>query len=117
MLGRLHYIANYEGQADPARTLALNSLVLDAGVPCVQLRLSPIFPSEPKPGYGPALGPAALAGAPLPTWALGGVSEANAGECLRSGAAGVAVMGSVLRSPDPAATVAKIQARLAEVLR
>jgi thiamine-phosphate pyrophosphorylase len=38
LLGRLHYIASYKGMDDPARTLALISLVLDAGVPCVQVR-------------------------------------------------------------------------------
>jgi thiamine-phosphate pyrophosphorylase len=38
MLGRLHYIASFKGQDQPARTLALISLVLDAGVPCVQVR-------------------------------------------------------------------------------
>ena len=38
MLGRLHYIASYKGQDEPARTLALISVVLDAGVPCVQVR-------------------------------------------------------------------------------
>ncbi len=38
MLGRLHYIASYKGHDEPARTLALISLVLDAGVPCVQVR-------------------------------------------------------------------------------
>jgi thiamine-phosphate pyrophosphorylase len=38
VLGRLHYIANYRGSSDPARVLALISVVLEAGVPCVQLR-------------------------------------------------------------------------------
>ena len=38
MLGRLHYIATYKGQDELARTLALISVVLDAGVPCVQVR-------------------------------------------------------------------------------
>jgi len=84
---------------------------------CQWATLSPIFPSGSKPGYGPPLGTASLARAPLPTWALGGVDPENAAECVESGAAGVAVMGSVLRSPDPAATVEKIQERLGEVQR
>ena len=79
--------------------------------------LSPIYPSRSKPGYGPPLGPAALAAAPLPTWALGGVDAGNAAECLEAGASGVAVLGAVLRSPDPAAAFAKIQERLDEVQR
>jgi thiamine-phosphate diphosphorylase len=84
---------------------------------CQWATLSPIYPSLSKPGYGPPLGPGALAGAPLPTWALGGVDAGNAAECLMSGAAGVAVMGAVLRAPDPAAAFARIQGRLDEVQR
>jgi len=84
---------------------------------CQWATLSPIYRSGSKPGYGPALGPGALAGAPLPTWALGGVDAENAGECLGSGAAGVAVMGAVLRAADPATAVARIQDRLDEVQR
>jgi thiamine-phosphate diphosphorylase len=87
-------------------------LVQAAAEGCEWATLSPIFSSTSKPGYGPALGPAALTGTPLPTWALGGVDEANAAECLRAGAAGVAVMGAVMRAPDPARAVARIQARL-----
>jgi thiamine-phosphate pyrophosphorylase len=87
-------------------------LVRAAAEGCEWATLAPIFSSTSKPGYGPALGPAALAGAPLPTWALGGVDEANAAECVRAGAAGVAVMGAVMRAPDPASAVARIQARL-----
>ncbi|MGD0809507.1 MAG: thiamine phosphate synthase [Acidimicrobiales bacterium] len=82
---------------------------------CQWATLSPIYTSRSKPGYGPPLGPAALAGAPLPTWALGGVDVGNAAECLESGAAGVAVMGAVLGSPDPATAFAQIQDRLDEV--
>jgi len=84
---------------------------------CQWATLSPIYRSESKPGYGPALGPAALAGAPLPTWALGGVGAENALECLGSGAAGIAVMGAVLRAADPASAVARIQDRLDGVQR
>jgi len=84
---------------------------------CQWATLSPIYPSPSKPGYGPPLGPAALAGAPLPTWALGGVDAENAAECLESGAAGVAVLGAVMGSPDPAAAFARIQDRLDGVQR
>jgi thiamine-phosphate pyrophosphorylase len=87
-------------------------LVQAAAEGCDWATLSPIFSSTSKPGYGPALGPAPLAGAPLPTWALGGVDETNAAECLRAGAAGVAVMGAVMRAHDPAGAVARIQVRL-----
>ena len=66
--------------------------------------LSPIFSSASKPGYGPALGLGALEairGLPIPVFALGGVARAEAGDCLRAGAAGIAVMGGLMRAPDP----------------
>jgi thiamine-phosphate pyrophosphorylase len=62
--------------------------------------LSPIFATASKPGYGPALGVAALSRAAahgLPVLALGGVTAERADECLRAGAAGIAVMGEVMR--------------------
>ncbi len=56
--------------------------------------LSPIFESASKPGYGPALGVAALAAVVervrIPVLALGGVSRANEALCLEAGAAGIA---------------------------
>lgn len=68
----------------------------------------PVFASPSKPGYGPPLGPGVFAELGLPTWALGGVDVTNAAACLEAGPAGVAVMGTVMRSPDPAATVAAL---------
>lgn len=70
--------------------------------------LSPIYATASKPGYGPALGPAGAAALrpPVPWFALGGVdSPERAAECAAAGAAGVAVMGVVMRADDPAAVV------------
>jgi thiamine-phosphate diphosphorylase len=75
---------------------------------CRYATLSPVFSTRSKPGYGPALGPGALRGLPLPVWALGGVEPSNAGDCLRAGAAGVAVMGFVMRAEDPARAAADL---------
>jgi thiamine-phosphate pyrophosphorylase len=75
---------------------------------------SPVFATRSKPGYGPALGVAGLAAgcravaglaSPLGVYALGGITPATAPACLAVGAAGVAVMGSVMRAPDPGAAV------------
>ncbi len=68
---------------------------------------SPVFASSSKPGYGPALGPAGLAAGcravpGLPVLALGGIGPGRARPCLDAGAAGVAVMGAVMRADDPA---------------
>ena len=67
--------------------------------------LSPIFATASKPGYGPPLGLGLLGRPPLPTWALGGVNEANALACTRAGAAGVAIMGAVLGAERPRAAM------------
>jgi thiamine-phosphate pyrophosphorylase len=67
--------------------------------------MSPIFLTDSKPGYGPALGLENLRvmtqAIRAPVLALGGVTVDNAADCVRAGAAGVAVMGSVMRSPTP----------------
>jgi thiamine-phosphate pyrophosphorylase len=66
--------------------------------------LSPVYPTATKPGYGPALGPATAAGLAgrVPWLALGGIDSADRVErCVAAGAAGVAVMGAVMRAQDP----------------
>lgn len=70
---------------------------------------SPVFLTASKPGYGPALGLDGLARivarGPGPVIALGGITPENAALCLSAGVRGIAVMGEVMRSPDPARTV------------
>ena len=78
------------------------------GVPQLSIEdyvtLSPIYLTPTKPGYGPALGPAAaaaLAGG-VPWLALGGVdAPQRAAACAAAGAAGIAVLGAVMRADDP----------------
>lgn len=78
---------------------------------CTYATLSPIFVTRSKPGHGPALGPAALAGPPLPTFALGGIDRVDrAAACLAAGAHGVAVMGAVMRADDPDRATAELLA-------
>jgi thiamine-phosphate diphosphorylase len=77
--------------------------------------VSPVFGTASKPGYGPALGLRALAaltaGIRKPVFALGGITTADeAAGCVAAGAAGVAVMGAVMRAADPAAVVAALVA-------
>jgi thiamine-phosphate pyrophosphorylase len=74
--------------------------------------VSPVFLTASKPGYGPALGLDGLARivaqSPGPVVALGGITPENAASCLSTGARGVAVMGEVMRSADPRASVEQI---------
>jgi thiamine-phosphate pyrophosphorylase len=67
--------------------------------------VSPIFLTDSKPGYGPALGLVGLAqtvaAAKGRVVALAGISPANARSCMAAGAAGIAVMGEVMRAADP----------------
>jgi thiamine-phosphate pyrophosphorylase len=76
---------------------------------CDYATVSPVFASASKPGHGPPLGIPGLralaAGSDLPIYALGGVTPGRARSCCDAGAHGVAVMGTIMRSRDPAATV------------
>lgn len=90
-----------------AHTPAEAAARLAAGADYVTI--SPIFLTDSKPGYGPALGLAGLketvAMANGPVVALAGITQANVRACLHAGAAGIAVMGEVMRAADPEATV------------
>lgn len=78
---------------------------------------APVFLTQSKPGYGPALGldglAAIAAASPVPVLALGGVDASNARACLAAGAAGIAVMGGVMRAADPGAETERLLAALA----
>jgi thiamine-phosphate pyrophosphorylase len=81
---------------------------------------SPVFATASKPGYGPALGLAGLAAGcrsvpGLPVLALGGIGPGRAGACVDAGAAGVAVMGAVMRADDPATVVRSVVHELEQV--
>lgn len=71
--------------------------------------LSPLFLTDSKPGYGPALGLEILAKTvsrtSMAVIGLAGISEANAESVITAGAAGIAVMGGIMRSSDPASTI------------
>jgi thiamine-phosphate pyrophosphorylase len=65
----------------------------------------PACETASKPGYGPALGTEGVAAfvlaAPVPVLAIGGIAADNLAPFLQAGAAGVAVMGGVMRASDP----------------
>jgi thiamine-phosphate pyrophosphorylase len=91
-----------------AHTLADVADAATAGADYVTL--SPIFLTASKPGYGPALGVGAIAEAAkagIAIVALGGVTADAARPCLDAGAAGIAVMGEIMRSDDPGRRVCR----------
>jgi thiamine-phosphate pyrophosphorylase len=84
---------------------------------CDYATISPIFLTKSKPGYGPALGLDGLAllaaQTSVPLVALAGITPELAPRCVEAGAVAVAVMGEIMRSPDPAATTARYLNELA----
>ncbi len=85
-------------------THRLEDIIAAAAAGADYVTLSPIFPTSSKPGYGPSLGIAAIGRAAkygVRVLALGGVTTDCIGPCLDAGAAGVAVMGEIMRSDDP----------------
>jgi thiamine-phosphate pyrophosphorylase len=76
---------------------------------CDWVTVSPVRLTASKPGYGPALGTSGLAeccGLGAPVYALGGLDAEDADTCRSAGAHGLAVMGAVMRDPDPGRVVA-----------
>ncbi len=77
----------------------------------------PAYETESKPGYGPQLGAegiAAIASATsVPILAIGGIGADSARPMLKSRAAGVAVMGTVMRSNAPGEEIRRLLATLA----
>ncbi|MEU7842291.1 thiamine phosphate synthase [Micromonospora sp. NPDC049114] len=68
--------------------------------------VSPVWPTSTKPGYGPPLQVDGLRklieASPVPVLALGGVeTPEQVTACVEAGAAGVAVLGALMRAEDP----------------
>ena len=67
--------------------------------------VGPTFETHSKPGYGPALGSPGVAeiarACPVPVLAIGGVDAIRASEVLACGLSGLAVMGGIMRAPNP----------------
>ena len=76
----------------------------------------PAFETPSKPGYGPEIGRKGLGemarACRVPILAIGGINSARVGEVMAAGCAGVAVMGGIMRAPDPAVEVGALVATL-----
>jgi thiamine-phosphate pyrophosphorylase len=80
-------------------------------------QLAPIFPPYSKPASRAPLGLEALregARLSIPVIAQGGIDAQRAGECVRAGAAGVAVTGELCGAPDPERAARALRAALNE---
>ncbi|MDG4835162.1 thiamine phosphate synthase [Micromonospora sp. WMMD967] len=83
--------------------------------------VSPVWHTKTKPGYGPPLGVAALGNlvraSPVPLLALGGVeTPEHVTACVKAGAAGVAVLGAIMRAQDPAEASASLTSAFVEAV-
>lgn len=77
------------------------------------LGVGPVFGTGSKSDAGPAIGLGILkrriAVSDLPVIGIGGIDAGNAGSVIRAGAAGVAVMSSILRAADPGVAAAELR--------
>jgi thiamine-phosphate pyrophosphorylase len=90
---------------------SLDDVAAAAAAGADYVTLSPIFLTSSKPGYGPALGVAAIeraASLGVAVIALGGLTADLVRPCLAAGAAGVAVMGEIMRSRNPGDIVGEL---------
>lgn len=76
----------------------------------------PAYETASKPGYGPALNTSGISAiakrSSVPVIAVGGIGANNLSEIIKAGAAGIAVMGGVMRADDPAAETRDLLAAL-----
>ncbi len=106
LLGDEAIIGASAGSADEAREAE------DAGADYVGF--GHIFATSSKIKATPPVGLEALALAcaavKIPVIAVGGINESNAGDVIRAGAWGIAVISAVCASPDPLAATARLRA-------
>lgn len=77
------------------------------------LVLGTVFPSRSHPGgqaAGLELVRSVRGAVRVPVVAIGGITAENAGEVVRAGRCGVAVISAILGAPDPAAAAARLRA-------
>ena len=80
--------------------------------PCDYVGSGPVYATGTKADAKPVRGIAGLqemvTRVPLPVVAIGGITAARAGDCLRAGAAGVAVISAITRTSDPIAAAVRL---------
>lgn len=80
------------------------------------ITFGPVFDTPSKSSFGPPQGLDNLAktasSVTIPAFAIGGVTPENAGECIKAGAHGVAVVGAIMTAEDVTAVVKQFEAVL-----
>jgi thiamine-phosphate pyrophosphorylase len=93
-------------------TRALDPALMD------YLIAGPAYETASKPGYGPFLGMAGIAAicaaTAIPVIAIGGITERGIDDMDTAGAAGVAVMGGIMRADNPGKAVTALIAALSD---
>ena len=82
--------------------------------------VGPVFETQSKPKVAPvgtALVKEIAESVPLPVIAIGGIKPENAGEVIRAGAAGVAVISAICGADDPMAAAQALLEAMAEAWR
>jgi thiamine-phosphate pyrophosphorylase len=78
--------------------------------------LGPVYATASKADLGAPIGPegvrAVVRSVTLPVVAIGGITMENAAAVIQAGAAGIAVIRSVVAAPDPAAAVADLRSAI-----
>jgi thiamine-phosphate pyrophosphorylase len=81
----------------------------------------PVYATASKPDYGPTLGAVGVAAlvsaSAVPVIAIGGMTPEATAEIIHAGAAGIAVMGAVMRSAAPGREIARLLTVLEECER
>ncbi len=94
-----------------AEARALDPTIVDYAI------AGPVYATSSKPGYGPAFGPGGLRSivdaSRVPIVGIGGIEANRVGDLIAAGAAGIAVMGGVMRAQDPGVEVRRLLAALA----
>ncbi len=79
------------------------------------LVLGTVFPSQSHPG-GPTIGLEGVRevcdAVSIPVIGIGGITAANAGDVIRAGASGVAVISAIFDADDPRAAAAELRAAI-----
>jgi thiamine-phosphate diphosphorylase len=105
----------YEGMIISQSAHSLSAALQAESDGADMLVLGTVFPSASHPG-GPTIGLEGVRevcdSVKIPVIGIGGITAANAGDVIRAGASGVAVISAIFDAPDPRAAAAELRAAI-----